>query len=1181
MKALIKFEFSAFTKKAWFYLLLLFFAFLGFMVATSANQVSLPNVYKNAPYSNTYFMGLFSLICIFIATLLAAKVLFKEKDSHFDLILYTTPIAVKHYLASRFLVVFGVTVLCFFCIVLGYMLGQQMPYLDRTLYAPLSISHYLHPFLVMVLPNILFCSAVVCSVGFLSKNKLLVYVSGLFLYIFYLVVMLFSGSPLLVGSFPQSEAAMRLSAQFDPFGMSAFFHQTTDWLAPQRNTEGVALTGYFLFNRLFFIGFSMVLLGTTAFFFKFKTYQKTRKTKGFSEENDIETAFPYKTITPQLFNLKHRMAALLSFVKIDLTFILKSIPFLLIAIGFAFYQSMEIYGEIDKGIRLPENYASTALMVNRIIKDFPVLCLFTVLFYSSEIVWHSPQQRFNLIENTTPISRRLTVFSKWLSLNNLVLILLIWIIGLALFFQILYQYTVIEWRVYGMLFYLIGLPLMLSVGVLVAIQSLVKNKYLGLILGLIFILLTTTSLGRQAGFSHPLMRFNASFAGRFSDMNGWGMYLEAFHWKMLFGVGTTLILFFTPLSPEGFGMFHILIKKQVKSSVFPLKNKSKWQFLTFLSLIMITLFSGFFIFKQVKLSDKQAENDWQQGYEQQYRRYQNLPKPTITSVKTAVDLYPEKNSYKVSASYVLQNKTAHVLDSILLYFDKDLGEQKVNFDKGILLKHDTEFGHYWFKFHQPLQANDSFKLDFQFTYNWSPFNGHESFNAIIENGSFMRLSNYFPRFGYQSFIEISDEKERGKRGLGTVSPILKLEDPLSIEDDFVQLDMTISTSKNQIAIGVGDLSKTWEEGDRRYFQYTTPAPIPFRFGIASADYAVEKREHKGTQIEVFYHPKHAENVQNLIQNAQNTLYYCETHFGKYPYKTIRFAEISAFTNGFAATAYPATIFMTENMIFHANIKGDKQQDVINELAGHELSHEWWGANQLTTDNREGAKFLTETLAMYTELMLVKKMYGQPRVLENVQMHHNIYLSQRGFSDEQPLYKTMPDNVHLHYSKGLVTMYQLSELLGENKVNTALKSFFDKHAYPKQTPISTDLIQAFYAVSDTVFHSKIDDLFRRIITYKMAFKNAQITKSKNDYTIDFQLDIEKYEENGQGKQTAIPFNDCLEIAFQFGNGKTETRIFKVENKAFKTSVSMPQKVVKMTIDPSFKFIKLNKNTVFEL
>ena len=52
--------------------------------------------------------------------------------------------------------------------------------------------------------------------------------------------------------------------------------------------------------------------------------------------------------------------------------------------------------------------------------------------------------------------------------------------------------------------------------------------------------------------------------------------------------------------------------------------------------------------------------------------------------------------------------------------------------------------------------------------------------------------------------------------------------------------------------------------------------------------------------------------------------------------------------------------------------------MINELAGHELSHLWWGNSQISPDNREGDIMLTETLAMYTELMLLKKMYGKQK-----------------------------------------------------------------------------------------------------------------------------------------------------------------------------------------------------------
>lgn len=234
--------------------------------------------------------------------------------------------------------------------------------------------------------------------------------------------------------------------------------------------------------------------------------------------------------------------------------------------------------------------------------------------------------------------------------------------------------------------------------------------------------------------------------------------------------------------------------------------------------------------------------------------------------------------------------------------------------------------------------------------------------------------------------------------------------------------------------------------------------------------------YKGRNFEIYYHPAHGENVAHLLKNAEITLDYCETNFGSYPFKTIRFAEVSGFTKGFAATAYPETIFMTEDMLFHANIKGDRQQDVINELAGHELSHMWWGNTQIFPDERAGAAMLTETLAMYTELMLLKKMYGKAKLLEKISMHLGIYLDERGYTTEEPLYKVKNEDIHISYSKGAVMMYKLSELIGEEKVNLALRNFLAKNKYPNPKPISTDFLKEIYLVSDKKFHAEIEKMF---------------------------------------------------------------------------------------------------------
>lgn len=207
--------------------------------------------------------------------------------------------------------------------------------------------------------------------------------------------------------------------------------------------------------------------------------------------------------------------------------------------------------------------------------------------------------------------------------------------------------------------------------------------------------------------------------------------------------------------------------------------------------------------------------------------------------------------------------------------------------------------------------------------------------------------------------------------------------------------------------------------------------------------------------------------------------YCEDNFGACPFNTIRFAEVSGFTRGFAATAYPATIFMTEDMIFHSNLQGDKQQDVINELAGHELSHLWWGNSQIDPDERDGAAMLTETFAMYTELMLVKKMYGKATVLEKIKMHEDIYNSEKGFTDEQPLYKVKSENAHISYSKGAVVMYRLSELIGEANVNMALRKFLANNKYPHPKPTTMDFMKELFDVAPEKYHKTIEAMFMSI------------------------------------------------------------------------------------------------------
>lgn len=1162
-KYLLTFELSLFFKRFWIYLVLFAFLGLGFVGGASFSAFSTENTFRNSPFAITYILGYLSLICIFSSSILAAQVLFREQEHRFSMVLYATPLKKINFFLSRFLIAFGITIFAFFLLVAGFAIGQTMSRFDESEFGPFHSWYYFQPFLLIIVPNAFFCAALVCSIGLLTKNKLLVYISGLFIFIAYQIALIFSGSPLIAGAMPPTEESMQMAARFDPFGLSAFLHQTLQWSAIQRNTQLTALTGTMLFNRVFYGTFSILLLVIAHHLFRFSTDEKSKKA---NEKPQTKVAIlPYRAIMPQVFSFEHQFKSFISLIKIDLTFVLKSIPFLLILIGVVFFISMEMYGEVEQGIRIPENYVSTALMVNTILDTFPALCSLVILFYSNELLWRSRTSNFHLIENTTPVSLIVQFFAKWFSMACIILLLITGVVLTGMIFQIVYKYPHIELLTYISIGYLVGLPLALSSGIIIAIQQIIRNRYVGLVAATLFVLLTTTSIGTALHIKHPLLRIGSVFGGEYSTMNGFGAYIIPFTWKMLFGICVTLII--------------LILAVQ-----FQQRSRKSWKLgakLNLLALIVVAISSGAYLNSQLDMSDEESTLEWQATYEKKYRQFQHLPKPVIKAIQTNIDLFPEKNAYKVSATYTLQNTTNQPIDKLLFYLTPEISLKSLTVANLKVSASYEEFGHYWVKLPKPLQPQDSIKVYFAFSYTWNPFTRHSPFNAIIENGAFLRISNYFPQLGYQSGNEIDNEVERKTRKLGVATPRKSLEAPREEEAEWLNIDMQLSTSASQTAIGVGELVKHWTANNRNYFQYKTDVPVRFRFGVSSANYIVRKDHYRGIDIEVYYHPTHYENVAGMIANAKNTLDYCETNFGKYPFKTIRFAEISAFSKGFAATAYPATVFMTENMVFHANIKGDKQQDVINELAGHELSHEWWGATRFVPDEREGGRFLSETLAMYTELMLVKRMYGQKGVLENVRMHKNIYLSDRGFSDEQPLYKTNYSNLHLLYSKGMVAMYQLSELIGEDKVNITLRNIYQKYQGSNTLPITTDFLNELYALTDTSLHPAIDDLFKKIIIYQPLAQSIKTQQTGNRYETSFEVIVNKYQEDGKGKQTPVDFTDTIEIEFSFKNGGQQVVSFPVTHSKANIKISHAEKPVSLVLDPHEKMIKGDEGTSYWL
>ena len=94
----------------------------------------------------------------------------------------------------------------------------------------------------------------------------------------------------------------------------------------------------------------------------------------------------------------------------------------------------------------------------------------------------------------------------------------------------------------------------------------------------------------------------------------------------------------------------------------------------------------------------------------------------------------------------------------------------------------------------------------------------------------------------------------------------------------------------------------------------------------------------------------------------------------------------------------------------------------------------------------------------------------------VKLYRDMYDTEKAFSGEEPLYNSNPNNTNVVYNKGLLKMYELYVLIGEEKVNLALRNLLTKHKFPFQPATTLDLIAEMKAVSDINKNRTIEKIF---------------------------------------------------------------------------------------------------------
>ncbi|MGH7024204.1 MAG: M1 family aminopeptidase, partial [Caulobacteraceae bacterium] len=226
-----------------------------------------------------------------------------------------------------------------------------------------------------------------------------------------------------------------------------------------------------------------------------------------------------------------------------------------------------------------------------------------------------------------------------------------------------------------------------------------------------------------------------------------------------------------------------------------------------------------------------------------------------------------------------------------------------------------------------------------------------------------------------------------------------------------------------------------------------------------------------------------------------------------------------------------TIPFSESIGFIADLRDPDDIDYVTDVTAHETAHQWWG-HQIVGADQQGATALSETLAQYSSMRVMRLMYGPDHVRKFLKYELDSYLRARGgeAAEEQPLVSVEPNQGYIHYRKGSLVMYRLADEIGEDAVNRALRSLLAKYAFKGAPyPTSLDLVAALRAQAPADKQRLITDLFDKITFYDLRATQAVAHRRPDGrYDVALTVSARKFYANGVGAEHPAPMNEDVDI-----------------------------------------------------
>ena len=1087
-------------------------------------------VHENSPFTLAFAMAIISIFYLFVITAFVANAVVRDDVTGFGPMIRATPVGRTSFLAGRFLGGLAIAVLGYLALPAGIGLGAAMPWVDPETVGPNSLGLYLWPFLVIAIPNLILSSALLFALATMTRSMLASYIGVVVLVMGYLTV------PLLLGNDPSWQEPV---ARYEPLGSGAISEVSRYWTSADMNSKAIPLEGNLLFNRIFVLVLSALFLGLAWLRFSMterapSRWRQRRLARQAAKAEKTAAVAPQTLTAPvaRSFGTGHAFATFWLRLKLEVRMVTRSPGFLVLlplAIGFALINLL--FSQTTFGT---PSYPLTASVILTAGGSMALFSIIVAVFYGGELVWRERDVKIGEIIDATPVPAWTMFVPKILAIFVVLLAMALSAMFTGVLFQLAKGTTSLDLGLY-LTAYVIpqSIDLLMLAILAVFFQVLSPNKYVGW--GLFLVWFVTRIVMTNLGYTNMLYNYSGTPSEPLSDMNGTGGFwvgaaIARVYWACF---GVLLLVFAHWAWPRG----------TVAAVVPRLKGVARRASLATggiaLAGIAGMVGTGLVINHNIKELNRYETAEEAEArladFERKYLQYESLPRPVVTDVEFVIDIDPAAKRLKATGHYMLRNDSGQPITQLhIRQGDEGAKFTRLEIAGAKLASFDETHLYRIYRFATPLAPGATTRLDFATDIWRRGFANRGAATDIIDNGTFVNNFTFAPIIGMDRNQVLQDRTARRRQKLPAELRVAKLEDTRAqgrnyIGADWVNSKITLSTAADQVPIAPGDKISDVVKDGRRIAVFQSPAPILNFFSVQSARYAVAEEMAGGVRLSVYHDPKHVWNVPAMQKALKTSLDYYQRNFGPYQFGYARIIEFPGYDS--FAQAFAGTMPYSETIGFAADVRDPETIDYVTFVTAHEVGHQYW-AHQIVGGNMQGATMLSETLAEYSALMVMKELYGEDKIRRFLKFELDRYLAGRksDLLPEQPLLR-VENQQHIHYNKGGMVMYLLQHRIGEDAVNRALARLVARYKFKGAPyPRSLDLIAELRKEAKTPQdHALITDLFETITIYDFKARQATSTKrADGKWVTRVTIEAGKFTADGKGVETPASLAESIEI-----------------------------------------------------